>query len=141
MRQRYGTAEQFLKLFTPDLQTATAQNEARAYLGFAPTLQALAAGYGTQVAVVWLCIQIENLNNFTGVREKMSVSRQKELAEKGQNVDFERLKEEIEKRDKQDSEREFSPLKRAKDAVVVDTSDMDIEEVVAKVKSLIQSKI
>ena len=80
MRQRYGTAEQFLKLFTPDLQTATAQNEARAYLGFAPTLQALAAGYGTQVAVVWLCIQIENLNNFTGVREKMSVSRQKELA-------------------------------------------------------------
>ena len=74
----------------------------------------------------------------SGVR---ALRRQKELAEKGQNVDFERLKEEIEKRDKQDSEREFSPLKRAEDAVVVDTSDMDIEEVVAKVKSLIQSKI
>ncbi len=80
MRQRYGTAEQFLKLFTPDLQIATAQNEERAYLGTAPALQTLAAGYGRQVVIVWLCIQIENLNNFTGVREKMSITRQQELA-------------------------------------------------------------
>lgn len=36
MRGRYGSAEQFLKLFTPDLQIATARNEARAYLGSAP---------------------------------------------------------------------------------------------------------
>lgn len=80
MLERYGSAEQFLKLFTPDLQIATARNEARAYLGTAPTLEVVSEGYGWQTAIVWLCIQIENLNNFTGVREKMPVARQKDLA-------------------------------------------------------------
>lgn len=51
------------------------------------------------------------------------------------------LLREIRARDKQDSEREISPLKRAEDAVSVDTSGLGIEEVVAKIKSLIQSKI
>lgn len=80
MRGRYGSAEQFLKLFTPDLQIATARNEARAYLGSAPSLAVLAEGYGWQTVIVWLCIMIENLNNFTGVREKMPVARQRDLA-------------------------------------------------------------
>lgn len=80
MRKRYGPAKQFLKLFTPDLQIATARNEARAYLGSAPSLEVIAEGYGWQTVIVWLCIQIENLNNFTGVREKMTVARQKDLA-------------------------------------------------------------
>ena len=80
MRGRYGSAEQFLKLFTPDLQIATARNEARAYLGSAPSLAVLAEGYGWQTVIVWLCIMIENLNNFTGVREKMPVARQRALA-------------------------------------------------------------
>ena len=80
MRKRYGPAEQFLKLFTPDLQIATARNEARAYLGSAPSLEVIAEGYGWQTVIVWLCIQIENLNIFTGVREKMTVARQKDLA-------------------------------------------------------------
>lgn len=80
MCKRYGPAGQFLKLFTPDLQIATARNEARAYLGSAPSLEVIAEGYGWQTAIVWLCIQIENLNNFTGVREKMPVARQKDLA-------------------------------------------------------------
>ena len=80
MCKRYGSAEQFLKLFTPDLQIATARNEARAYLGSAPSLEVMAEGYGWQTVIVWLCILIENLNNFTGVREKMQVARQRELA-------------------------------------------------------------
>lgn len=80
MRGRYGSAEQFLKLFTPDLQIATARNEVRAYLGSAPSLAVLAEGYGWQTVIVWLCIMIENLNNFTGVREKMPVARQRDLA-------------------------------------------------------------
>lgn len=54
---------------------------------------------------------------------------------------MESLHREIVRRDKQDSEREFSPLKRAADAVVVDTSEMDIEQAVAAIKSIIQSKI
>lgn len=67
--------------------------------------------------------------------------RFKELTERGQNVELESLHREIVRRDKQDSEREFSPLKRAADAVVVDTSEMDIEQAVAAIKSIIQSKI
>lgn len=80
MRQRYGSAEDFLKLFTPDLQIATARNEDRAYLGTAPTLATMADGYGKQMVIVWLCIQIENINNFAGVKDKMPIARQKELA-------------------------------------------------------------
>lgn len=67
--------------------------------------------------------------------------RYKELMARGQTVDFDELHKEIIQRDKQDSEREFSPLVCPEDAIVVDTSQMEIEEVVACIKSLIQSKI
>ena len=67
--------------------------------------------------------------------------RHKELTERGQTVDFDKLHKEIIQRDKQDSEREFSPLVCADDAIVVDTSNMDIQQVVAYIKSMIQSKI
>ena len=67
--------------------------------------------------------------------------RYKELQARGQTVEFETLHEEIVKRDKQDSEREFSPLKKADDAYLLDTSKMNVDEVVAKIKSIIQSKI
>ncbi len=67
--------------------------------------------------------------------------RYEELLARGEKVDFERLHQEIMTRDKQDSEREFSPLVCAEDAVVIDTSFMSVDEVVTKIKSLIQSKI
>ena len=70
-----------------------------------------------------------------------AMRRFKELQERGENVEFEKLHAEIVARDKQDSEREFSPLVCADDAVVIDTSEMDVESVVAAVKSVIQSKI
>ncbi len=67
--------------------------------------------------------------------------RFKELAERGETVDFEKLHAEIVARDKQDSEREFSPLVCAEDAVVIDTSELDISGVVSAIKKQIQSKI
>ena len=70
-----------------------------------------------------------------------AMRRFKELQERGENVEFEKLHAEIVARDKQDSEREFSPLVCAKDAVVIDTSEMDVESVVSAVKATIQSKI
>ena len=70
-----------------------------------------------------------------------AMRRYKELTENGKTVDFDKLHEEIIMRDKQDSEREFSPLVCAEDAMVVDTSNMTIEEVVTTIKSAIQSKI
>ncbi len=67
--------------------------------------------------------------------------RYDELIARGEKVDFEKLHAEIVARDKQDSEREFSPLVCAEDAVVVDTSTMDVHTVVATIKRMIQSKI
>ena len=55
--------------------------------------------------------------------------RYKELLEKGHQVDFEELKKEIEQRDYNDKHRDFAPLTQAEDAVLIDTSDMSIEEV------------
>ena len=70
-----------------------------------------------------------------------AMRRFKELSERGETVDFDTLHEEIVARDKQDTEREFSPLICAQDAVLIDTSELDVEGVVAAIKSVIQSKI
>lgn len=67
--------------------------------------------------------------------------RFQELQARGENVNFDKLHAEIVLRDKQDTQREFSPLICAKDAVIIDTSDMNIDEVIAKVKHIIQSQI
>jgi cytidylate kinase len=59
-----------------------------------------------------------------------------ELEAKGEKPDFEEVKRDIEERDYRDMHREISPLKQADDAVLVDTSDMTIDEVVAKICSV-----
>lgn len=77
---RYGTAAQFLSVFTPGLELQAARYTERAYLGTAPTLLTVVSGYGEETAIVLLCLLLEDVNNFVGVKEKMPVSRQKELA-------------------------------------------------------------
>ncbi len=62
--------------------------------------------------------------------------RYKELVEKGETPDLEEVKKGIEQRDYQDMNREIAPLKQAEDAVLVDTSYMTIDEVVARIKEL-----
>lgn len=79
---------------------------------------------------------------FITANSRVRASRRfEELKARGEHVDFDALHAEIVARDKQDSEREASPLLCAEDAVVVDTSELDLDGVVAKVKSLIQAKI
>lgn len=63
--------------------------------------------------------------------------RYKELIEKGQDVTFEKVLEDIKQRDYNDSHRAVTPLKQAEDAVLIDSSDMSIDEVVAKICSYI----
>lgn len=65
--------------------------------------------------------------------------RYKELTLKGHKVDFEQLKKEIEQRDYNDKTRDFSPLVRAEDAILIDTSFMNIEQVTNKVLSYIKN--
>lgn len=72
--------------------------------------------------------------------EARSKRRTMELAAKGTAVDLDRVMAEMAQRDKQDSEREISPLKQAPDAVLVDTSTMSIESVLDHLESLVRSK-
>lgn len=53
-----------------------------------------------------------------------------ELVAKGENPDFDKIAKDIEERDYRDSHREISPLKQADDAILVDSSEMTIDEVV-----------
>ncbi len=64
--------------------------------------------------------------------------RYKQLKEKGLDVTLASLLHEIEARDARDASRAVAPLRPAADAVVVDTTGMSIEQVVAKVLSLLQ---
>lgn len=77
----------------------------------------------------------------TASPEVRAKRRYDELTAKGFSVNFEELKAEIIKRDEQDSMREFAPLKKADDAVLVDSSDMTIEEVLATIKRKVQENI
>jgi len=65
--------------------------------------------------------------------EKRAERRTKELIDQGHLVDLETIKAEIKKRDKNDSERAVAPLKAATDAIIMDSSDLSIQQVVDKI--------
>lgn len=67
--------------------------------------------------------------------------RYKELIEKGTPKAYDELLEEIKVRDYNDSHRAVAPLKPAEDAVIVDTSEMSLDEVVEKIISLAKDVI
>ncbi len=71
-----------------------------------------------------------------GLKERVS-RRYKELKELGQDVTLGIVDTDLSNRDKIDSNREFAPLKKADDAIYVDTTHLTIEEVVNKVLSYI----
>lgn len=64
-----------------------------------------------------------------------------ENQKKGINITLEELKKEIEVRDYKDSHRKVSPLKKAKDAIEIDTTSLSIEQVSDKISSLIKKRI
>lgn len=66
----------------------------------------------------------------TASLEARARRRQRELAQLGYQVDEALLREEIQHRDTLDSERPVAPLKRASDAIVIDTTDLDVGAVV-----------
>ena len=64
-----------------------------------------------------------------------------ELMEKDGSADLKEIEAQIRERDERDMNRPISPLKQAEDAVLVDTSDMTIDEVVEKILAIIDEKI
>ncbi len=67
--------------------------------------------------------------------------RYRENQEKGIECTIDEIKQEIKKRDYIDSNRDFSPLKKAEGAIEIDTSKMTIDEVTEKILSMISRKI
>lgn len=67
--------------------------------------------------------------------------RTDELIAKGQKADYNKVLQEIKQRDYQDTHREVAPLKMCRDSVKLDTSELDIEGVVAEMKRIIREKI
>ena len=68
--------------------------------------------------------------------EERARRRYDEMVAKGYAVNFDALKDEIASRDKQDSERAISPLRQAEDAVLLDSTALSIDEVVARIMEL-----
>jgi cytidylate kinase len=65
--------------------------------------------------------------------EERARRRHNQLAERGQKRDFEELLEEIQRRDEYDSQRSVAPLRSAPDAVVIDTDNLGVEQVLDEV--------
>ena len=77
----------------------------------------------------------------TASAEVRAKRRTDELLAKGQKVSFEQTLKDIKQRDYQDMNRPIAPLKQAKDAVLLDTSDMDIPAVIEAMRKIVQEKI
>lgn len=69
----------------------------------------------------------------TASSQKRAERRYKELIEKGISCCLDEIRRDIEERDRRDMNREISPLRQAEDAVLVDSSDMTIEEVTERI--------
>ena len=67
--------------------------------------------------------------------------RYKELVEKGETPDFDKIETDIIERDERDMNRDIAPLKQAEDAVLVDSSDMGIDEVVTAILTIAQDRL
>ncbi len=77
----------------------------------------------------------------TASPEARARRRYKELAEKGMNVNYEDILKDVKTRDYNDSHRAAAPLKPAEGCTVVDTTELDFEQSVEKIISVIKEKI
>ena len=76
----------------------------------------------------------------TASTEERAKRRYKQLKEKGINVNLRGLSADIAERDKRDKERVVSPLKAAEDAVVIDTTGIDIASVNGQISALVRDR-
>lgn len=77
----------------------------------------------------------------TASPEKRAARRCAELREKGQDVTVEGILADMERRDALDASRAVAPLKQAEDAVLVDTSDLTLEQSIEAVLTVIRDKM
>jgi cytidylate kinase len=77
----------------------------------------------------------------TASAEVRARRRTDELLAKGQKAEYNQILKEIQQRDYQDTHREIAPLKMARDSIKVDTSALDIDEVVEAIRQIVGKKI
>ena len=75
---------------------------------------------------------------FTASEEERIKRRYKELIDKGYSVDYEEVKKQIVQRDEIDSKRKYAPLIKAKDAILIDSTEKSIEEVKDEILKIIK---
>ena len=76
----------------------------------------------------------------TATAEERALRRVRQLEEKGEKPDYQLILKDIEARDYQDSHRDYAPLKQAEDAVLIDTTNMTIDEAVEAVLTALEAK-
>ncbi len=76
----------------------------------------------------------------TASPEARARRRMNQLKEKGDSTPFEEILQEVKARDEQDEHRAVDPLKKAEDAVVVDSSDLNFEETVQAILRIVEEK-
>ena len=77
----------------------------------------------------------------TASSKERATRRYKELVAKGENADLDKIEADIIERDKRDMERDIAPLKQADDAMLIDSSNMSIDEVVESIIDIANKKI
>ena len=77
----------------------------------------------------------------TASPEVRTKRRTAELLAKGEKADYNKVLKEIQQRDYQDTHREVRPLKMSRDSIKLDTSDLDIDGVIAAMKEIIARKV
>ncbi|MGN0999953.1 MAG: (d)CMP kinase [Faecousia sp.] len=77
----------------------------------------------------------------TASAEVRARRRTNELLAKGQKANYETILKEIQQRDYQDTHREIAPLKMAKDSIKVDTSELNIDQVISTIREIIAKKV
>ena len=78
--ERYGNDAQFLAVFNPSKQSVYAADKYRCFKGTAPSLNVLALAYDQATADAWIEIQLRNLSEYSGCREKLSIEQLSEIA-------------------------------------------------------------
>ena len=87
-----------------------------------------------------ICPQADVKLFVTASAEVRAQRRYQELADRGENTDFDTVLEDVKARDARDSERAVAPLSAAADAITIDTSDMSIKDAIAAAIAAVDSK-
>lgn len=77
----------------------------------------------------------------TATAEERARRRVEQMEDQGREADYEEVLSEIRQRDRRDTEREVSPLKKADDAIEIDTDDMSVEDVIDEIEELLSAAV